>query len=77
MPYIPLPLLKKLRQKRIEVHYITAVRLISVIINNDIKIHGLREEKIYVQKIISCLDEVNELNDLSRKRFDLNAVSAK
>ncbi|AID45024.1 hypothetical protein SFBM_1045 [Candidatus Arthromitus sp. SFB-mouse-Japan] len=48
-----------------------------VIINNDIKIHGLREEKIYVQKIISCLDEVNELNDLSRKRFDLNAVSAK
>ena len=36
MPYIPLPLLKKLRQKRIEVHYITAVCLISVIINNDI-----------------------------------------
>lgn len=47
-----------------------------VIINDDIKIQGLREEKVYIQKIMSCLDELDDLNNIP-KTFEFKPVSAK
>lgn len=47
-----------------------------VIINDDIKIQGLREEKVYIQKIMSCLDELDGLNNIP-KTFEFKPVSAK
>lgn len=47
-----------------------------VIINDDIKIQGLREEKVYIQKIMSCLDELDGLNNIP-KTFEFKPVTAK
>ncbi|BAK81454.1 putative dithiol-disulfide isomerase [Candidatus Arthromitus sp. SFB-rat-Yit] len=47
-----------------------------VIINDDIRIQGLREEKVYIQKIMGCLDRVDKLNNIS-KAFEIKSVSTK
>lgn len=47
-----------------------------VIINDDIKIQGLREERVYIQKIMSCLDRSDKQNNVS-KSFEIKSVSTK